>query len=325
MTDTPETDDVTSESTPVPKTTIDAVWSVDHEHILVEWADKSMCMRLLHAKATASYSRRNMWYTLPVIVMSTLAGAANFSQERVPEEYRGYFSMGVGLMNIIAGIITTVQQFLKITQLNEAHRVSSIAWDKFYRNIKTELAKHPKERLPVVQFLKMCKEEYDRLMETSPMIPEFIVNQFNITFDPSTKKGQMIKDIAKPEICDVLVPTEDARNLWYTEENMEKQRNEQFRNKMSQASELKRLDAHQMDTVRNFKKMFFDLNNRDAMDQEVVDNLGDAISHKIIKDILRRDAIAAQTSSERSLSIESSSADSNFPSHAGRAGSTNNV
>lgn len=176
----------------------------------------------------------------------------------------------------------------------------------------------------MVQFLKMCKEEYDRLMETSPMIPELIVNQFNITFDPSTKKGKMIKDIAKPEICDVLVPTENARNLWYTDENMEKQRTEQFRDKLSQTSELKRLRAHQLDTVRNFKKLFFDLNNREAMDQEVFDNLDDAIAHDIIKDILRRDAIESQTSSERSLSIEPASSD-NDPSSHGKSSGANNV
>ena len=74
--------------------------------------------------------------------------------------------MGVGGFNILAGIITTIQQFLKITQLNEAHRVSSIAWDKFYRNIKIELAKHPNERMDVVHMIKICKEEFDRLIET---------------------------------------------------------------------------------------------------------------------------------------------------------------
>jgi hypothetical protein len=287
----PNTD--SQENTKMSKHMLDAEWSVDHEHILVEWADKSMCMRLLHAKATASYSRRNMWYTLPVIVMSTLAGAANFSQERVPEEYRGLFSMCVGLLNIIAGIVTTVQQFLKITQLNEAHRVSSIAWDKFYRNIKTELAKHPKERIPVITFLKMCKEEYDRLMETSPVIPEPIIDAFNKTFDPSTKKGALIKDIVKPEICDVLVPTDMSRNPWFTEENMQKERASQFRDKLQHTAATKRTKAYQRETVCDFKKMFINLNNRDPLDDEIIGNLEDSIDPQIIRDILRQDASSA--------------------------------
>ena len=117
-------------------------WTQEHEQILIEWADKAMCYRWLHAKANAMYSSLNTWYTIPVIVISTLTGTANFAQERVPIQYQNLFVMIVGGFNILAGIITTIQQFLKITQLNEAHRVSSIAWDKFYRNIKIELANY---------------------------------------------------------------------------------------------------------------------------------------------------------------------------------------
>ena len=104
-------------------------WTPEHEQILIEWADKAMCYRWLHSKANAMFSNLNTWYTIPVIVISTLTGTANFAQERVPPQYQNLFVMVVGGFNILAGIITTIQQFLKITQLNEAHRVSSIAWD----------------------------------------------------------------------------------------------------------------------------------------------------------------------------------------------------
>ena len=164
----------------ITQNTID--WTPEHENILIEWADKAMCYRWLHSKSNAMFSSLNTWYTIPVIVISTLTGTANFAQERVPPEYQSFFVMVVGGFNILAGIITTIQQFLKITQLNEAHRVSSIAWDKFYRNIKIELAKHPSERIDVKQMIKMSKEEFDRLMETSPNIPEKI--SFMVKFAP---------------------------------------------------------------------------------------------------------------------------------------------
>lgn len=147
-------------------------WTVEHEKILIEWADKAMCYRWLHSKANALYSRLNAWYTIPVIIISTLTGTASFAQERVPVAYQSIFIMAVGGFNLLAGIISTIQQFLKITQLNEAHRVSTISWDKFYRNLKIELAKHPMERLDPKHMLKISKEEFDRLIETSPIIPE---------------------------------------------------------------------------------------------------------------------------------------------------------
>jgi len=196
----------------------DVEWTVEHEQILIEWADKAMCYRWLHSRSNMLYSTLNAWYTIPVIVISTLTGTANFAQERVPLAYQNYYVMIVGGFNILAGIITTIQQFLKITQLNEAHRVSSIAWDKFYRNIKIEIAKHPNERIHATQMLKLCKEEFDRLMETSPVIPDKIITLFKESF----KKSDNYLKIIKPEICDVLVSTDNYRNHWYNEENTNK-------------------------------------------------------------------------------------------------------
>ena len=143
-------------------------WSEDHENILVDWADKALCYKWLHNKAHVAYSTKNTWFTIPVIIMSTLTGTANFAQDRIPPEYLNAATMGIGAVNLIAGILTTIQQFLKITELNESHRVSSIAWGKFYRNVKIEISKSPIERTPVVQLLKHAKEEFDRLVETSP-------------------------------------------------------------------------------------------------------------------------------------------------------------
>lgn len=63
-------------------------WTVEHERILIEWADKAMCYRWLHSKANSLYAKQNAWYTIPCIIISTLAGTANFAQQRVPEEYQ---------------------------------------------------------------------------------------------------------------------------------------------------------------------------------------------------------------------------------------------
>ena len=135
------------------------VWTKDHENILIDWADKAMCYRWLHSKANQKFKKLNAWFTVPVIIMSTITGTANFAAERVPEAYRGYYSMIIGGVNIVAGVVTTIQQFLKISELNEAHRVSSIAWDKFYRKIRVELAKPPTERQNVYDFLGRAQEE----------------------------------------------------------------------------------------------------------------------------------------------------------------------
>jgi hypothetical protein len=170
-----------------------------------------MCYRWLHARSHQRFSRINAYYTIPVIIMSTLTGTANFAQDRVPESYRGYYSMGVGFINILAGIITTIQQFLKISELNESHRVSAISWDKFYRRIKVELSKPIDERQNVTDFLKHSTDEYDRLMETSPNIQLETVLLFQKTFNHtklSIDQRNAFERIKKPEICDIIESVE---------------------------------------------------------------------------------------------------------------------
>jgi hypothetical protein len=130
-----------------------------------------------------------------------VTGTANFAQDKITNEKdKNIFVMVVGGLNICAAIITTISQFLKVSEMNEGHRVASYSWGKYYRNIKTELAKHPLDRTNPTDLIATAKEEYDRLLELSPMIPKKVIEEFNRTFLKNNK-------ISKPEICDIIVPT----------------------------------------------------------------------------------------------------------------------
>ncbi len=91
----------------------DIDWTSEHEEVLAEWADKSMCYNWLHTKSNEKYAARHKLYTIPVIIMSTLTGTANFAQDKIPLSFRNYATMIIGAINIFAGIITTIQQFFK--------------------------------------------------------------------------------------------------------------------------------------------------------------------------------------------------------------------
>ena len=176
-------------------------WKEEEENLLRDWADKAQCYELLHAKSHAVYKTRHTWFVIPVIIISTVTGTANFAQDKITNEKdKNIFVMVVGGLNIFAAIVTTISQFLKISEMNEGHRVASYSWGKYYRNIRTELAKHPLDRTNPADLIAMAKEEYDRLLELSPMIPKKVVQEFNKTFLKNNK-------ISKPEICDIIIPT----------------------------------------------------------------------------------------------------------------------
>jgi hypothetical protein len=221
-------------------------WSPENEKILVEWCDIAKCYKWLHTRAHQDYSRKHAWFTIPAIIMSTISGTASFAQGSLPLSMQTYAPMVIGSVNIFIGILTTIQQYLKISEYNESHRVSAIAWDKFARNIRIELAKHPDERSSEAgHFLKTNRDEFDRLMETSPSIPLPIVDEFLVIFsgeevqkwykccldkkkksDHKIKKqeelkarAEMFKKLKKPDVCNIIVTSDGDRHPWYKDPN----------------------------------------------------------------------------------------------------------
>ena len=192
-------------------------WSPENENILVEWCDYAQCYKWLNSRAHAKYSKWHAWFTIPAIIFSTISGTASFAQSSLPVQYQSFSPMIIGSINIIVGILTTIQQYLKISELNEAHRVSSIAWDKFARNIKIELAKHPNERIEAKIFLKVCRQEFDRLMETSPDIRESVIHEFNQKFigKEGSKRQKKFELLKKPDIVDRIISVNETRHKWY--------------------------------------------------------------------------------------------------------------
>ena len=192
-------------------------WSPENEIIMVEWCDVAQCYKWLNTRAHAKLSRAHAWFTIPAITLSTITGTASFAQSSLPLAMQAYSPAIIGSVNICIGILSTIQQYLKISELNEAHRVSAISWDKFARNIRIELSKDPDERTDAGQFIKICRMEFDRLMETSPAIPQKIVIDFNNTFRGKVGSPERARfdALRKPDICDTITTANDSRHQWY--------------------------------------------------------------------------------------------------------------
>ena len=173
------------------------IWTPELEELLAEWSEKASCYRWLHGKSEKAYRFRNYLFTIPVIILSTLTGTANFAIDSfVPDGQKQMAMAVVGSVNIFAGILTTLQNFLRYAELMESHRSSTVSWSKFGRDISIELALDPNRRKPSLDFLKVCRAEYDRLIEQSPTIDESIISRF--------KKVFKSVDIRKPEVCNGL-------------------------------------------------------------------------------------------------------------------------
>jgi len=172
-------------------------WNEQHESILRQWGEASGCYRYMNHRAYIMYKGLSMRFTLPVIVLSTITGTANFAQEQFPESMRSMVPSVIGGLNLIAGLVATIMQFLKINELMENHKTAALSYGLLSRNIRLMLALPRRERsADGLDFVNSCKAEYDRLIEQSPAVPTSILVEFD-------REYPLDNIFTKPEILDV--------------------------------------------------------------------------------------------------------------------------
>ena len=168
-------------------------WHSQQMLLLRNWAEVCSSYRWLHNQSYGYYKQRNLKFMIPIIVISTLTGTANFAQSSLPASFSAGAPAVIGVLNLFAALMTTVYQFLKISELLEANRQASINFGKLSRNITVELNLPVKDRgNSGADFVKLCRSELDRLIEQSPYIEKRILIKYENLFGS--------KDIAKPEI-----------------------------------------------------------------------------------------------------------------------------
>ena len=172
-------------------------WSEETEHLLSEWSEKASCFRWLHGRCEKQYITRYYLFSVPVIILSTATGFLNVGlSEFVSDDKMPIAQASIGAVNLLAGVLGTLQSFLKVAELMEAHRNAGVAWSKLGRNISIELSLAPERRCAASDFLTASRSEYDRLTEQSPMVTDDVISQFKNKFSGY--------EVAKPSICNGL-------------------------------------------------------------------------------------------------------------------------
>ena len=194
------------------KDTSNQKWTKEQEELLASWSERAAGYRWLHSRSEKLYRCRNYTFTIPVIILSTLTGTANFAMDSfVPESHKQMAMACVGGVNIFAGILSTLQNFLRYAELMESHRVCEVSWSKLSRDIAVELTLEPKMRKPAFDFLNVCRAEYDRLIEQSPPIDDDIIKKYKGEFN------KLEPDFNHPHVCNglkkcrIFIPNEEDK------------------------------------------------------------------------------------------------------------------
>jgi hypothetical protein len=167
------------------------------EEIISAEAEKALVLRWLHDQSEKKYSQHNTFITIPVICISTLAGTASIGSESL---FGGSDAAPVviGMMSLIVSVLNVVSSFFGWAKRSEAHRICSINYGKLHRLIAMELALPRDQRVPAKHFLKDIRSQIDRLNETSPAIPDSVINAFSV------RMKNLKSNVTLPEICNQI-------------------------------------------------------------------------------------------------------------------------
>jgi len=167
-------------------------WNDSLEILVAEEAEKCGGLSWLHGECEKYFSFRTNSIALPVIILSTVNGFLSGSSQTIFSNAQAA-SIGLGVLSLFTGVLSTVGSYFAWAKRTEAHRISAIQYQKIAKFLTIELSLPKKERVAAKDILKITREQIERLMEISPAIPDVIIYKYRNTF-------KELNDIAQPEI-----------------------------------------------------------------------------------------------------------------------------
>lgn len=183
-------------------------WNPDQERILKIWAEKASGWAWLHDKSSRYYNNLSNKIMYPSILLSTISGGVALSTYNTPTP-SNFLTVTIGALNLLSASLASIQKFIRSAEKAETHNHMNKMFSSYYRRIVMELALQTSDRKDCLEFCRLCRDEYDNLVNDSPQIPNHIVENFKTTF-----KGNE----HSPEVVNGLVHFHDFRS---TQEGIE--------------------------------------------------------------------------------------------------------
>lgn len=166
-------------------------WTKRLEEYFASTGEKASGLAWVHKRAEAIYSTRRTYIDLPVIIGSGVIAFLNAGSQSLFDDPK-ISSVALGIGSLAMGILNSIGTYFGWAKRAEGHRISAIHYAKLYRFITVELSLPRNERMSPHDLLKYVKDQYDRLAEISPMVPEIVIHEFQ-------RKFRSQKEISKPE------------------------------------------------------------------------------------------------------------------------------
>jgi len=178
-------------------------WTTNLEQYLASISEKSHCLSWLHKNAESLFSMKKVPIDLAVIIGSAILGFLNAGSSTLFQGKSEISSVALGIGSLLVSTLNTITTYFGYSKRCEGHRLSAIYYAKLHRFLAIELNLPRTERIQPSDLLKMTKDQFDRLAETSPPLPKESIAEFRKRFSSAK-----YEDVSKPEEANGLEKVE---------------------------------------------------------------------------------------------------------------------
>lgn len=243
-------------------------WTKTQEQLLRRWHKFALGQYWKHLESAKYCNTVDKWLGIPAVGATAVTGTALFITFEQDSGCDGnvIIQLLLGVVIIMAALLSAIQQFLRLSELAEKHRNSSGRYQNFANSIESELVMPRDQRLNGKIFLKQAQKRLGELLDICPEVPDRIEKKY--------KKVQNKSELS--ELIDVLVINDemisDARMRKILSEN---ENNELEKQETEEAFELNEIDSEDEDNninKRRIKKNIKVVKEKRKKVKKIIDN-----------------------------------------------------
>jgi hypothetical protein len=169
-------------------------WNAALETLLCNEAEKCQGLSWLHSHAEVEYSKHNNRLQIPIIILSTVVGAASVGSGSLFPGNAGLASISLGAVSILVSILGLINTHYAFAKRAEGHKLGSVQYGQIHRMIHIEMSLPRNQRMAPKAILRYIKDDLKRLMETLPRVPQKSIDAYKVAVMPKSP------DVSHPEI-----------------------------------------------------------------------------------------------------------------------------
>jgi len=170
-------------------------WHHKQEKLIKSWGEKCLGYRWLLHRNAQYHSKINRNLSISNISLSTVASLGTLMGTSL--EGGSILLYVFGFINLVSVGIASVHKFLRSGEQFELNIQTSKQFSRLARDISLELSLEKEDRMDAVNYCNKVREEYDKIMDRVPEIPNWVIQEYKKTMEKDDPNGT----ISRPDIA----------------------------------------------------------------------------------------------------------------------------